>query len=389
MFSLSEIKGIRKKYKFNENGDIELTGKEKAKSPSEMTLEEKSHIESALFLYRQMRNKSEDFNALSDEEFLEQIQTQFTTQALNSNEYAIGIGAKNSNEKTKEISYTVWKSIIKEDVGAMAYFNRVLAENGKKLQTFHRYEIKGMISEIKYDLMDYSKGKFQQSLNPSNPIYTQNPEPKELTPQQKQRRRQFVEKLMQMYRQCEKDENYEDRVKREDSDMSLVINTVDRNGSFEILSSTASVRVMDLLYAAQNVSLDGEKDYLEAFIEKPEISEFLLNMRNNNILDRMQKKAQERKDNGTISIHRPTHGEVAIRNANAIIKEHPNAVETVKGELSGKQPTFIIEKGNVKNLKRANLIEIVARIQARYISRSTDESGNKILTIDGGKDVIK
>lgn len=384
MYTLSEIKDIRRKYVLKENGDIETTGKEETKSPSEMTTEEKSYIESALFLYRHVKMSKDEFKDLSDEDFLKKMQVDFTKEALSRNEYTA-----TTMDIAKTPSQVIWRSILSENNGALTYFNRMLAENGKKLQNFEKKGgIKSFTTSISYDLVDDNKGKFLQSLNPSNPIYTQTLKAKEITPEQIQRRRVFVDKLMQIYKQCETDENYQDRANREEKDMTFVARTVNSNTTIERIPEPATARIMDLLYAAQNISLSGERDYLNDIIKQPIISETLLKMRNGNALDKMSKKAQERRNNGTISEHKPTHGEITIREANTLISEHPNAVEVAKRKLDGRS-SFQIDKGDTENLRRARLIEVVARTQGKSITRTTDLQGNKILQVDDDKEVSK
>ena len=389
MYTLLEIKDIRKKYKLNENGDIEPNGKEKLKAPSEMTAEEKSYIESALFLFRQVRNRPRDnhpLSALSDEEFLKQIQAEFIAEALNSNEYTIGIGAKDGNKKTQKPSYAIWQPLIEEKAGSMAYFMRILAENGKRLQMLQRSTPGALSSAIKYDLLDDKRSKFLQSLNPNSPLYTPAPKTKSLTQEQQQRRRAFVDKIMQVYKQCETDENYLTRAKNEERDMRLVVDFVETysKGRIEMLSQNAIASVMNLLYAAQNISLDGQKDYVSILIDQPIISDFLRKMRDDNVLEKMAQKAQERKANGTLSEHKPTYWETAKRDANAIISEHPNAVEVVRKKLSESR-TFTIPKGDIKNLGRAKLISVFAMTQGLDITRTTDSQGNRILQLGNGR----
>lgn len=377
MFTLSEIKEIRKKYKLDENGQIKLTGREQAKDVSQLTEEEKSDISCAIFL-------NYVFGSYVDEEFLKQAQTQFITQVLNSNEYNIGLGAIGNCQREKEPCYGIWKGIIHEEKGAMTYFNRVLAENGKRIQMLQRNDLQPLIVGIKYSLMEDSKSKFRQSLNPNNPIYTQNPETKVLTLEQKQNRRKFVDKLMQVYRQYEKDENYDNRVKTEENDMYVISDMNSKHGRIEVLAQTSksTARVMNLLYAAQNLSLDGQKDYVEALIDQPQINEFLLNLRRHDFIDIMEKSIQERKDNGMLSEHKPTHFEIARTEANKLISVNPNAVGMAKKILNENHKYFKINKGNIENLRKAYLIEIVGLTLGKYVARSTDPEGNKILQVD-------
>ena len=168
--------------------------------------------------------------------------------------------------------------------------------------------------------------------------------------------------------------------------MRLVVDFVETysKGRIEMLSQNAIASVMNLLYAAQNISLDGQKDYVSILIDQPIISDFLRKMRDDNVLEKMAQKAQERKANGTLSEHKPTYYETANKHANALISEHPNAIETVRKKLSI-QRTFTIPKGDTTNLRRAMLISIYAITQGEVVTRSTDKQGNRILKIGNGR----
>lgn len=100
----------------------------------------------------------------------------------------------------------------------------------------------------------------------------------------------------------------------------------------------------------------------------------------------MSKKAQKRKDNGTISIHKPTYGEITIKEANELISQKPNAVEVARKKLKEEGiRTFKVEKGDLKNLSRVRLVEVLAKIDALNVTRKTDSEGNRILQIENGK----
>ncbi len=168
MYTLEEIKKIRRQYMLRDS-EIKPTGREKVKSLSEMTEEEKSYIGSALFLWKEFKNNKQDimFQELSDEEFLEQIQEQFISEALKVNQYTMYLLTY-----TTKPAQIIWKRILSNSPYAMTYFNRVLGEKGKKLQNFQREVLgEGLGLEIKYDLIDDSKNKFHQRLNLNNPIY--------------------------------------------------------------------------------------------------------------------------------------------------------------------------------------------------------------------------
>ena len=217
MFNLSEIRTIRKKYKLNENGEIILTKKEEAKNPSEMSTKEKSYIESALFLERIITydariNYDDLCKDLSDEELLEQIQTQFTEDVLNNSHYH-----QSFFFYPKKASDLIWKEILAKKPASMTYFYRLLDENGKKIQMLQRSSPGGGLQKsINYTIIDVPKSNFKQILKPTNPIYTPNTTPKTLSLTQKQKRRQFVDEIMQLYRKLENDKNYENREQSEE-----------------------------------------------------------------------------------------------------------------------------------------------------------------------------
>lgn len=134
-----------------------------------------------------------------------------------------------------------------------------------------------------------------------------------------------------------------------------------------------------------NLSLEGQTDYIETLINQSKINEFLVNLKKHNVLEKMEKDVQERRTNGTLTEHKPTHWEKSNKKANELISEHPNAVSVAERLLNENHRFFKVTKGDEGTLKKARLIEIVAITKGRQVTRTTDAQGNKILKIDEGR----
>ena len=93
-------------------------------------------------------------------------------------------------------------------------------------------------------------------------------------------------------------------------------------------------------------------------------------------------------NNGLLDEHSLTHGEKNIREANQFISEHPNAVSVAKQKLN-ERASFLIKYGDKETMKKARLVEIVARTQGKSITRTTDANKNRILQIDDAKEQLK
>ena len=205
-------------------------------------------------------------------------------------------------------------NIENREESALSFMNICLADIGKKVE---KVEAKHSSNDLTRRFNFSSRNlSFSEKINPNNQTYTQQPKPIVLSPEQVQRRREFVNKLMQIYKQCETDENYSERASNEERDMAFVVKSINSNTA--INGITQVKRLMDLLYAAQNVSLTGQRDFLSELINQPQISSLLLKMRDGNALDRMSKLAQNRQNSGTVSEHKQTYGETAIKRANEL-----------------------------------------------------------------------
>ena len=383
MFTLSEIKDIRRKYVLKENGNIETTGKEETKSPSEMTTEEKSYIESALFLYRHVKMSKDEFKDLSDEDFLRKMQVDFTKEALSRNEYTA-----TTMDIAETPSQVIWRSILSENNGALTYFNRMLAENGKKLQNFEKKGgIKSFTTSISYDLIDDSKGKFLQSLNPNNPQYTQNSPKVILSPEDRAKRRAYVEKAIQYYDMMEHDAWYQQRIEKEEKNMQRVANIVNNNGQISTVKN--GPELFRLLKAAKNLSIEGETDYLEEVLSQRAVHEALVDFKKSEYSQKMRTQAiqnqQEGKinSNGLLEGHSLSKGEKENHSAQVCIRQNPNAVNEAK-QIMAKQSH--IEFGTTTDdIRLSNLYSLIARTQGKIPTKAKTQD-TIVLDTDTGKE---
>ena len=120
----------------------------------------------------------------------------------------------------------------------------------------------------------------------------------------------------------------------------------------------------------------------------------LLELKKSGHVHTIHTEAQENEQNGRINSdglidgHSLTHGEKNNREANQFISEHPNAVSVARKKLSERN-SFLIKYGDKETMKKARLVEIVARTQGKSIIRTTDANKNRILQIDDAKEQLK
>lgn len=265
--------------------------------------------------------------------------------------------------------------------GARSLLEYTLIQKGKKLEDItHEKKGRGMIDYFSWTTKDRS---FKERLSPNAPAYTQADKPKSISPEGQAKRKQFAEDLIEAYLMAETDDMYNKRTAGEDKAMKYAADTV--NGSKTIQEVKKDLpHLMRLLIAAQNISLDGERDYLEEILAQPAISQALLDIRKDGQLEKItaigEKKAREGKvvDGRT---HRETKGQLQRRIANGIIRDTPDAVSRATQILSKSS------KGTVKSERRAMLFCVVARTQGKI--PSYEENGNGTYTIDTGEEITR
>ena len=216
---------------------------------------------------------------------------------------------------------------------AIHFMNLLLAEKGKKVKNIENLNrTNAMTTPYKLEVENCS---FKEQLNPNNPAYSKSQPKVQLTPEQQAKRRAFVEQLIQTYLMVETDKMYEDRVQGESSNMKFAV----KNSQTINLTSINIPKIMRLLLAAKNVSLYGQKDYLEEIISHPSINQALLTIKDSPEYAQMVQKGKAKQNlgelvNGKPFGHRETIGERDARIANNLLQQSPNAITVAKQKLA-------------------------------------------------------
>lgn len=396
MFSLDEIKNIRKQYVLRDFKTLEARKNDGSTIlPEKLSEEEKRKIISAIFLYRKIKDvQSNAFQSKrSEEEILHEIQSNFPQQALSDEPKSVSGFVMMAGRPIDIILCDLAKPEGDMNYMAETYLQYTLAEKGKKAVNIQRSIQGGLAYAVSYDIEELEKeNDFRKQLNPNNLIYTQPQKKINFTPEQLTHRREIVERLIADYKRMEHDEWYESRLQKEDSDMQRIANVVNKN---EIInSSIKGPGLFRLLIAAQNLSLDGEQKFLEEMLKQPAVNDALLELKKSGQVHKIHTEAEENGKSGKVNAHglleghSLTHGEITIREANKFVGEHPNAVSVARKKLSERN-SFLIKHGDTETMKKARLVEVVARTQGKSITRTTDENGNRILQVDDEKEQSK
>lgn len=374
MFTLADIKDIRKSYQLDEKGNVllnQLKNKNNENGvtlPSELTEDDLMRITSALFLNRLIKFETLGLENMTDEERLDKFQKDFTEDALQNNTHTFNLMGNAMATVGKD---SIWVKLLQKDSSAMNYFNYVLSENGKKAQNL---EITGGTSgslTVSYQLADKSRNPFVESLNPNNPQYTQNPKKVILSPEDRTKRRAYVEKAIQYYDMMEHDGWYQQRIENEEKNMQRVAKVVNNNGQIATVKNDPGL--FRLLKAAKNLSIEGETDYLEEVLSQRAVHEALLEFKKSTYSQQMKAQAlQNQQDgkvnsNGLVEGHSLSQGEKENHSAQVCIRQNPNAVNEAK-QVMAKQSH--IEFGTTTDdIRLSNLYSLIARTQGKIPSK--------------------
>lgn len=401
MFSLDELREIRRNYLYySDTRELKLQSRAKGdssvKQPDDLTQDEKSKIISALYVYKIVRDSASGNGIVKsrpEQEILDEIQSDFYKQILTPGKKFIHPFKLMAGKAEDIIIMDLAHPNEEKRNMAEIYFKYILSEHGKKATNIHRSVEGEQTYTISYDIEELEKkNKFRKQLDPNNPMYTQPQKKIDLTPEQLTHRKEIVERLIVDYKKMEHDEWYESRARKEETNMQRIANLVNKNDI--INSSIQGPGLFRLLIAAQNLSIDGEQNFLEEMLKQPAVNDALLELKKSGQVHTIHTEAQKNEKNGKVNAdgllegHSLTHGEITIREANKFVGEHPNAVSVARKKLSERN-SFLIKHGDTETMKKARLVEVVARTQAKSITRTTDENGNRILQVDDEKEQLK
>lgn len=182
------------------------------------------------------------------------------------------------------------------------------------------------------------------------------------------------------------DSAYADRVENEEANMKAVADVVNMSKSIDRVAS--GKRLMNRLMAAQNLSLNGEKDYFEYIISQPAVTNALLEIKKSGKFEQIKQEAEENKANGKIRDgrvkgHYETMGERCRRLANNAISRNPSTVSQIKKYLSAnKQVDF-----NKEDEATAYVFSAVARTMGN--TPTIKNNGDGSLLFDTGTAITK
>lgn len=247
----------------------------------------------------------------------------------------------------------------------------LLAEQGKKMDDFSiQADKSGVKTHFSWNVKDMS---FSEKLNPNSPQYSQPQKPQELSKEAKANRRAFTEELLTNYLMAETDSMYQDRVDNEDKNMRYAANAVNQSKEITVADKDLP-KLMRLLLASKNISLDGQTDYFEQIISQPSISNALKQIRDSGAADKIKSIAEKNMSegkliNGKLKGHNETKGELGLRIANRTIAKNPNFIDKAKNFISSRSKFSVNEQSD------AIALSAVARTQGKIPSFEQKDNG--------------
>ena len=192
--------------------------------------------------------------------------------------------------------------------------------------------------------------------------------------------------MIAYYKMRESDSTYADRVENEEDNMKVVADIVNMSKSIDRVSSGRGL--MNRLMAAQNLSLNGEKDYFEYIISQPAVTDALLEIKRSGRFEQIKQEAEGNKVNGKVRDgrvkgHHETMGERCRRLANNAISRNPNTVNEIRRYLSANSHVDF----NKEDEATAYIFSAVARTMGSTPTIKNNEDGS--LTFDTGTAITK
>lgn len=110
--------------------------------------------------------------------------------------------------------------------------------------------------------------------------------------EQHRRKHKFVKDILATYDQVERKEDYQKRATLEEEQACIVVNAI-KNGKID-LTQIQGMDFIQLLKAAENITLKTGRDYLREFSNIPEVNKKLLTYRDNQAVDVIKKTYPQR-----------------------------------------------------------------------------------------------
>ena len=178
------------------------------------------------------------------------------------------------------------------------------------------------------------------------------------------------------------------------------LNYIDNDSGSNI--SRAIPKLARLLKAADNITIEGGRNYLEEFVSIPNIDEILLQIKTSKSMKEMYAQAKNNIEDGNVPHHKKTRAELDKEYAQEYLKSGNLSKTTIEDEI--KYRTEIIKNTNqrlicagVKNIneipkdriQKASLERVIARQQGKIPSKVVQKNGNFIFIVDTQKNIEK
>lgn len=175
--------------------------------------------------------------------------------------------------------------------------------------------------------------------------------------------RKFVETLIEKYKQCEDDQNYEIRSNNEDGTMQRVVQVLDSSQPLTQIPNDFH-KFMRMLISAQNLSISGERDFLKEIVMQDSVNQRLLEFENSKTIDKMDSIIAQKQSKQEKLGHKETRGEVGRRITNSCIEHNSEQFEQLKYAIqNGKSITF---ESSLEGDRFRRIAELYATTQGQF-----------------------
>lgn len=233
----------------------------------------------------------------------------------------------------------------------------------------------------------------------------------QLTPEQQAKKMAWIKDFINNYDCTETEQQYDYRISDEDSNMQQVLSGIEK-GVFigEGLSSIdlnyfpndkefsierSMPKIARLLKAADNLTIDGGRNYLEEFANIPNINSILLQVKKSESVKQMAKKAEENRQNGLVPKYKTTRAESDKSLAQNYLKSSVMRKLTPKDEIAYRTDILrgadeVIVDSDAKTVKDVSLLKrqktalmrTIARQQGKIPSGVIFENGRCYFMVD-------
>lgn len=219
----------------------------------------------------------------------------------------------------------------------------------------------------------------------------------------------WIKKFIENYDTIESDSQYGYREMYEDDNTLQVLRAIDKgefvgeglskieisskSNEFDIKQSIS--KIARLLKCADNITIDGGRNYLEEFANIPNVTEMLLLIKNSESCKEMFAEAEKSKINGTIQQHKKTKADVDKDYAQEYLRSENISQPTVEEELAYREEairggTERVVDFNAKNeneipidrRQKTAVERIIARQQGKVPGEIIERNGMLVFEID-------